>query len=95
MLDMCVCTLCQQDHSLDALLCVPIAPPPSRPLSCAVCMLCRQDVIIVVLDVGPQMSDHLVHVRKSLFLLAESKVSGSSSNLVQQQEVQGVFQASS
>jgi hypothetical protein len=28
----------------------------------------------VMLDVGPQMSDHLVHVRKSLFLLAESKV---------------------
>jgi hypothetical protein len=33
-----------------------------------------QEVIVVMLDVGPQMSDHLVHVRKSLFLLAESKV---------------------
>lgn len=29
---------------------------------------------MVMLDVGPQMSNHLVHVRKSLFLLAESKV---------------------
>lgn len=27
-----------------------------------------------MLDVGPQMSEYLVHVRKSLFLLAESKV---------------------
>jgi len=41
-------------------------PPPLPPR--------MQEVIIVVLDVGPQMSEHLVHVRKSLFLLAESKV---------------------
>lgn len=44
-------------------------PPPSTPAPRIV-----QEVIIVVLDVGPQMSDHLEHVRKSLFLLAESKV---------------------
>jgi hypothetical protein len=36
--------------------------------------LLAQEVIVVVLDVGPQMSDKLAHVRKSLFLLAESKV---------------------
>jgi hypothetical protein len=33
-----------------------------------------QEVLVVMVDVGPQMSEHLVHLRKSLFLLAESKV---------------------
>lgn len=33
-----------------------------------------QEVLVVMVDVGPQMSEHLVHLRKSMFLLAESKV---------------------
>lgn len=33
---------------------------------------------MVMVDVGPQMSEHLVHLRKSLFLLAESKVGSNA-----------------
>lgn len=33
-----------------------------------------KEVLVVMLDVGPQLSEHLVHLRKSLFLLAESKL---------------------
>jgi hypothetical protein len=29
---------------------------------------------VLVVDVGPHMAEHLVHLRKGLFLLAESKV---------------------
>lgn len=46
-------------------------PPPEAKQAVA---LLAQEVIVVVLDVRPQMSDKLAHVRKSLFLLAESKV---------------------
>ena len=49
----------------------PLACRPPPPLAAAVV---AQEVIVVVLDVGPQMSENLAHVRKSLFLLAESKV---------------------
>jgi hypothetical protein len=48
---------------------LPLPLPPKQTVSLLV-----QEVIVVVLDVGPQMSDKLAHVRKSLFLLAESKV---------------------
>jgi hypothetical protein len=40
--------------------------------SCGACVL--QEAAVIVLDVGPHMANHLPALRKSVFLLAESKV---------------------
>jgi hypothetical protein len=61
-----LCALCR--HALDT------TRTHKKSAQQAPLLLLPQDVLIVLVDVGPQMEQHLPHLRRALFLLAESKV---------------------